>query len=673
MRIGNILTIATLCVIAACGDEASYAPTGAKRITDDFGNAVYVDEECGDPDAPAYADAFQNALFRDGAIYGHDLWLVDGAHVWRASLDGTYAFPAEGTDGTLRNGKPTPRLTVPFAGHTNAITAGDGFVAAALVERGVAVYPGGDVSHPVFLTEPFQAVDVDARGSLLAVGDRNAVWVYDLATPANPLPLYHQKVNGAVVGVAWRQGTLPILYYAACSYIGRFDFRPGFSTPDYLESEQLGHRNAKDIAATSVIEGDGNVVLVANNGAGFWGFTTYLAGRYQYDQSDPDYYANAVAIGSEGFYLAAGNQQLEAITFDGRARSSYARDPLGVLVDRDVVYGFGNFREVGERTVVRAPEMYGNDRTTFNTGYAPFAEPGYVQPAEVPSTGARRVSLFADGEHRVYERAATEAAWRRVPGLQFYGNAGTFTVEVGADNVAMARWGPATDAAAKVFDLNLTRQFDAWHLQTFDRGLLMSVDVPSGRATDFFGLGTSGAEVALQNLEPAGLPAASIVWARFDAKGAFEKVGHLVDAYLNVQGHDDPYLRLIGGARTVADCTVTWFSRQLEIDAGKLDALTALDFCGAPVNLPIGGIIDVQLGGDGWLLLQDNRKANTAAVIFLDDRSRETRRWVLFGRPSGFTYEHGYPRVWFADGSSFAFDPFADELVKLDEIGPVQP
>src|SRR5690606_17413036 len=71
---------------------------------------------------------------------------------------------------------------------------------------------------------------------------------------------------------------------------------------------------------------------------------------------DPDYYVNAVAIHeSSGMgYAAAGNRAIISFpVFAPVVVARERRDPIGLEVDEDRLFAFGNFRDQGERTLLR--------------------------------------------------------------------------------------------------------------------------------------------------------------------------------------------------------------------------------------------------------------------------------------------------------------------------------
>lgn len=661
----RILLLLTLCVVTMTCNESSdsgFAPTGAKGTTDEFGQKIYVDEECGGTDDPHYGDGLQNAMYRDGAVYDSALWLVDGSHVWRADL----RTPANPDD--LSGGVPTPRIVHDFVGHANAVTAGDDFVAVALVERGVAVYPRGKVADAVYLREAHHAVDVAARGSLLAVGDLKAgVLVYDLGNPYNPLPLYSAAVTGTVVGVEWDRTDAHNLYYAACSRVGRFEFEAGYGAARWASSGLLEHRNAKDIAAS------GRSVFVANNGMGLWFFNADLHKWMQRNNDDPNFYANSVALGYENVYLAAGNLQLIAFSYEGMQQRSVPRDPIGVMVDGPIVYGFGNFREVGERTVLRSSTIESAGVAAFERGGPRLVEPYFLQPATAATDSGvvTRASIFFDGEHRVYERAPTESAWRRLPDFRFFGNAGTYTVDVTSDaTIRVYALGASQPAYEVDMGIEAPEVYERlWDIRTFENGFAYSYDsFGSVRVTTAYGIKELGLhEKTLQSSSTR-----QVDYVRLEPE-VLQLSGNLVDSVVD---ESEPINRIFFGMREHADCATAWFSRQF-------DAMSVENEPNSPAGtyflactdqttgwIRTGGIIDVLPVSDGYMLLQDIRRSNAAAVVFVDRDLHETQRWVHMGRPSGFTLEDPYVRLWFADGHSFRFDPDGP-LEKLDAFEPI--
>lgn len=686
----NRWVLVTLCILLSCNEteDSGFAPTGAKGTTNEFGEVIYVDEECGGRDSAMYPETFQNALFRDGAVEGDRLWLVDGSHLW--AVDGLAVTPE-----TLQAGRgaPTPKVIFPFAGHANAVTTGDNFVAVALVDRGVLILPGGDPRQVIYLQDTARAMDVAARGTLLAVGaGGDGVMVYDLANPKNPLPLFSSAVTGYVAGVEWaRESAGPMLYYAACSQIGRFDFQNGFN-PAGWASTTLWHRNAKDIAAK------GNNVFVANNGEGIWFYNAQFELYLEQEPEDPNFYANAVAIDAKTVYLAAGNRELTAYRLWGTQLTSVPRDPIGVLAYDNMVYGFGNFRDVGERTVIRSRTIDSSSIAEFEHGLPDLTEPYYLQPATALTQSGEmvyRISTVVDGANRVYERMLTDASWRLVPNLKFFGNAGRYAVAVSSDNELRVylpdQIEPVFTNRDSVISTTGSEMLAQYRYRTFDTGLIVSLFYSGVRQDILYSPSTYSADWVASGLERiADLDASTL-----NATGmtvnylGYPKDGSaIVPLWTELTSTGEDAHSLIVGSRATESGSIDWVSSQFTLKSRKkefslqddiLDGnakeplgvgaiISGCDACGRLIRQ--GGLIDVLPWGDGAILMFDERRAGTTALVFLDGTAREKQRWIHFGRPSGLTRDGSTVRAWFADGSSFRFDP-SGVLVRLDVFDAV--
>ncbi len=205
------LAVMFMACAGADGFDSDFAPTGARGTTDEFGRQIYLDEECGGTDDPDYTDYFQNALLRDGHVHDGKIWLVDGTHLWSAEL------ADEVTQDTRM------RLEKSFIGHGNAVAATDRFLAIALVEQGLTIYPDYNFSKPVRLKDAERILDVDAKDGILAVAaGSQGLLIYDMNDPVAPVLTATLKTGGYASGARW--GEDKILYFSACSVIGAVDF-----------------------------------------------------------------------------------------------------------------------------------------------------------------------------------------------------------------------------------------------------------------------------------------------------------------------------------------------------------------------------------------------------------------------------------------------------------------
>lgn len=640
--------IFVVALLAGCGRNSSAsaaaysAVTGAKAVVDEFGQYVEVDEECGGTDLPEYADHFQNAMYRDGDIAGGRLWMVDGSHLWSA--------PAPVTpDSDVR-----PEIEVPFVGIANAVAAGENFVAVATLDQGVRLFAGYDFAQGVRLGDDVRTLDVDvsADGMLLAVAaGKKGIVVYDVTDPYHPLKIERFETEGFVSGVRWGvdEDDKPFLYWAACSHGGFVDFK----TPHgpQMNDMAFGHPNVKDA------HGDGDTFVVANNGGGveFFEMSTLRAWR-GYDIDDPLFYANAVFVSGPFAFVAAGNREMLALLLsDAQPAGELTRDPISILVDENTVYGFGNFREVGERTVVRAPRIVRPEEAdAFAEGYPSWTEPKANALRSGDATHeylARR----APGGYEVFRAAFTESTWTRLDGYRFFAYAGTYAVSVTADGwvkafapgmtepAALGKWYSPfpNDGHAELFDGAVVVYFHgdkrrreyAWDPAFLSQPLAeppaILCDLPAAKATeDSFGFYYHGVN----------RDAVTVRWC-----------SRLVDPFV-------PVYRPEGDLGT-----------RVRIYA---DGVTA------DVRLPVSGVAKVIAPGPKTLYTMiDDRIAFTTSLVAWDVAGggvpRERSRYVRFGRPSNWLpMADGKVRVWLTDGAMFTYD-FNDGGV-TDALPPVE-
>ncbi len=330
------------------------APTGAKALVDAFGRTTVQDDECGGTDAWDYAEYFRHAMSRDGTSAFGRFWLVDGSHLW--------AFPANVAAGRSANDPHElratwPLIVVPWIGAANAVTAGPDFLAVAVVDRGIAILPYGD-PQALYWIETRRVLDVAAWGrQLIAAAGEDGFPSWEITPPDPPRaldPVTHWPDSFAA-GVRHRGHGDSELYLAACSHVGMI------GRGRQIVFGPLDHPAAKDV------DGDGNSLAWANNGAGLFIFNE---GRIRsLGGADPDVHANAVVVDTRSAtaYAAAGNRAIVASPLAERWPANVvARDPIGIHLEGRQLYAFGNFRDVAERTLIRftvdGPEFSGESR-----------------------------------------------------------------------------------------------------------------------------------------------------------------------------------------------------------------------------------------------------------------------------------------------------------------------
>jgi hypothetical protein len=652
------LLIALLTGCAAEGFDSSFAPTGAKGVEDEFGRSVYLDEECGGRDSPDYPDFYQNALFRAGIMAEGKLWLVDGSHLWSA-MPGT--SPASDT---------AVKLELAFIGHGNGIAAGDNFLAVSLVDGGVVVYPEFDLHQPVYLANVTLAIDVDAQGTMLAVaaGDEGLL-LFDLLNPAAPIERQRYSVNGFASGTRFGVAAdKNILYFSACRVVGYLDLAADEPAP--IISDVLMHTNAKDA------HGDGRRMAVANNGGGVWFFdmATMNTTVSVYEIPDPNFYANATYVHNEYAYVAAGNREIVALWLFGdyglpEPRVAMPKDPLGITFADDIVYGFGNFRDVGERTVVRTTgldDTFASARA-FQAGLLNWVEPnGYAlhfTDAENEWLVRREV-----GGYRVYQAAAVASHWTLQPDLRFYARLGTYSVTVTADSIVRVMADGATESTEK----------GEW-LDPFPPRAFVQID--------------DGRVVTIRSPDVS-LPDKTYVIEEAPVEGESNRFGYSQNpgylcGFANKMEQGGLSKTVIKGAHKSDNAHLDWCSRLVDPfiagnrpgeDSGFLAASCVGSNCITAAIYESGVIGVIPLSEDDWLVLVDDRSAYTTSILrtamgpapgFVLESSldvigstgvvfvaHEKQRYVRFGRAEGWKrLDDGTMRVWMADGSTFTYDP----------------
>lgn len=658
------LRLAAVLLLAACGEDRTpdtqFAPTGAKGATDEFGDRIFLDEECGGRSSSDYAQYFQNALFRDGDVNAGRMWLVDGTHLWSATV-------AASADTVVR-------LELPFAGHANAVAAAPGYLALALVDGGVAVFPAYDLKNPVYLAHA-NAIDVDHNIDRLAVaaGDEG-VLIYDLSEPDRPVLIETIDAQGFAAGARWdKDGTL---YFAACNRAGYVTFAGGAA--EVFLTGELSHANAKDA------HGGGGRMVVANNGGGvwFWEMSDMARRSALYEvPGDPNFYTNAAFVEGENAYVAAGNRELLALWIHGdyQPRFRQRRDPLGIDVDGGVVYGYGNFRDIGERTVVRAPVLTDSWRSgeAFESGLEPWVEPQHY--ALWSSAATEQILTRIEGNsYVVYRAPLAGSTWKRDPAHRFLYHTAGYALAVTEDNVlrltapgaltseVIFSWGlwdrksyitdvgTGKSGPTLVFQLQDGKVFE-WPLQ--EQFPYAAYEPPREDLCKLQSYQDEGGYTRFVNQGAYGMPGTSGVTLRWCSR--------TVDPY--TYGNRPP--QDLGGILYLCD---------------RLNCMVALRDSGVIGALALGEgkvalLIDDRIGYSAQIIVGDLSRQDYEApvpsevdeeqVFTFDTTIQERRRYATLGRPEGWRLlDDGRIRVWLTDGSAFTFDPH--EGSAGDDIGP---
>ncbi len=672
------LLFATLVGCLETEPESTHAPTGAKGVRDEFGRLTFVDEECGRTDSDDYGAYFQNALFRDGSVARDRLWMVDGTHIWAAPL-----HPDPFVD-------VQPVLEAPFVGPGNAVAATEEWLAIALVNEGAVVFPSYRFEDPVSLPEIRRALDVAAVDQLLAVaaGD-DGVLVYSLDDPAHPTLRSRIEVDGYASGVRWRKAEQGVseLFFAACSRVGVARVAHDGGVLEEYVSTELAHRNAKDA------HGNGENLIAANNGGGVWYFSREGMEHFDtYELSDVDFYANSVAV-DDAAYVAAGNRELLALSTSSASNlRSNRRDPLAVLVEGDLVYGFGNFRDIGERTVIRAEKLSRvPDRVEFGEGFPVMVEAAFADLVAVPAGDGEedqqqreRLTIRKKGEKRVYEAASTEDTWRLVPDLQYYGRSGTYTVTQASDGMIYLQADGATSATSiptgfppEIFE-ELGFSLDVRALDGF---ILYGIRFPGADGNSAWVLTETGGRFEGLDQEDPGQALPSLP---LDAFHVFN--GQLFSetelgrwfgcVFVNEFEEAGVSRRVRHGVVNYPDGeAIYWCSRQIDPHLGwrrPLNDVGAQVFrcflavrCEEVLALRDSGLVSVARYGNGLLGLVDDRIAFTTGLVYWADSESEASsgslsevwRHVQLGRPAGWKVEGEDVRVWMTDGSVYSYRP----------------
>lgn len=337
------------------------APTGAKVEINEYGEAVILDEECGGIDSLGYRDYFQSAMFRDAALGGPVsqpvLYAVDGAHLWRAAVSGTTVLE--------------PQIWQRFVGRATAVQATTDAVIIGTIDGDIITYSHDGVrAAEEDIGDSILDMAVSSRYLVIAAG-RSGLISLDLAALNAGNDAFRDQVEvdyfaagirfaGEITGDAG----VSQFAYAACRTAGGVFVDPDGAFVNLGSTQDLIHHNAKD-----AVLGGGLHLAIANNGLGLW---FMHVGDGPYDESfkqvldlDPAFYANSVVLNQAQtqVYLAAGNQSLQMHAFDvpdpPPPPPPVRRDPIDVEYVWPVstearVVGLGNFRQVGERTILWA-------------------------------------------------------------------------------------------------------------------------------------------------------------------------------------------------------------------------------------------------------------------------------------------------------------------------------
>ncbi len=665
-----------LLLAAACagGPTTDFAPTGAKGVTDEFGRTIFSDEECGRLTDHDYTDYFQNALFRDGAVFNDRLWLVDGAHLWSGPLPEDEADPDVGRTHPFR-------LEVPWLGHGNGIDANADFIVVAGMENGLIVFPEGDVGQGYYASALSRAVDVAVQDHLVAVAAGfDGLLLFDFSDPWWPSEITAVAVDGYVSGVRTRGlgAGMTRIYYSACTRVGYLDVNDQGAVEYLQQSPELDHPNAKDA------HGNGDSLVVANNGGGVWFFEPVTLGTWQtYEITDPNFYANSVQVRDENAYVAAGNREILVLAVDWEApevETRYPKDPIGILVADETVYGFGNFRDIGERTIVRMPTLdrAGSawERGEFIAGLPEWKEPRAFATMTTAVVNGQIVDRLVRREgtwYGVYEAAATETSWRRLENLRFFGRAGTYAIEVTADNVLRAWPAGGTESVqlATFSESSRNRWIrtvgDAVFVRGSHEGKSVHAVSPDGwesspavnlpdLESDLLTTPQGGADRPVLDL--AGIGSGCTFKNPTELAGASKTV--LRGGHLNKEGEGfawcsrlvDPWL---GGRRPGDDLAtrVSIFGPGLETDI--------------QLDLPLSGVAGLlPVTGGAWYVLSDDRASFTTSIVHMDQEGIERRRTVWMGSPAGWSVRDGSRlHVWMQSGADYLYEPATGALVPL--------
>lgn len=618
--------LAGLLLIVGCGSGSESvpapAPTGAKTIVDAFGRTTVEDDECGGTDSWDYAEHFRHAMFRDGTSAFGRFWLVDGSHLWSLPA-GTATGLATPDPHALQATWPT--IVVPWIGAAHAVTAGPDYLAVAVVDRGIAILPYGD-PQALYWIESRRVLDVAAWGHrLVAAAGEDGFPVWEIIPPDLPRaldPVTHWPDSFAA-GVRHRIADSN-LYLAACSHVGMI------GSDREVVIGPLAHPAAKDA------DGDRDSLAWANNGAGLF----ILDDRRirSLGGADPDVHANAVVVDpdSRTAYAAAGNRAIIASPLDeGRPARQAPRDPIGIHLEGRRLYAFGNFRDIGERTLMRftvdGPDLTGETRILEPAGPLSAAPTGW------PGMDAPVVS-FAEG--RTFAFDATDSAWLRV-----------------TDVVAAAA---GRDVTAVVF---VDGRLVVWPTATGTPGALeLAAAVPTSQASlragdGWIALHSGSSPVRVWRLDGAG-------WTEVAAPDDATELGDLIVLHGVVLGRrtlaamvpcDFPNPLERGGLsrRTLHDAmplddggSVVWCSRGVDPHTpGRRpvgDVGTRLFRCdGVASNCRLqfeiveSAVTQWLAHPDGmWTALSDGRRTAVSEFLTFNADGREVSRRVRMGRPA---------------------------------------
>ncbi len=411
-----------------------------------------------------------------------------------------------------------------------------------------------------------------------------------------------------------------------------------------------------------------------------------------YEIPDPNFYANAAFVKNEFAYVAAGNREIIALSMRGhyepRRKAVLPKDPLGITVDDGVVYGFGNFRDVGERTVVRTRALDGTPSSVldFEKGLLNWIEPLRFALRTTDASGGEWLSRKEIGGYGVYRAEAGDLTWTPKPTYKFFFAHGTYSVEVTADNVIRTSYLGATESTAA----------GQWPAKFPDRSWIEVVD---GTYTDYLlYVPTAGLVLKASDEDYSILAILPFSLGNPSPTNSHEHICN----FENSEEEGGMSRTTIRGEYEYENFSVLWCSRLVDPykpgnrradDFGSWHQVCSGSNCVTTAMVDSGTVGVLPIGKDRWLSLVDDRIAYTTSIIewvpmisadFVvetgqnfgvpnpDYRSAEVHRRVFLGRPEGWSLQSdGTVRVWMTDGSAFTYDPDArtvtNRIAPLDE------
>jgi hypothetical protein len=337
---------------------------------------VAVDEVCGSTDDPAYLEAFRAPMFRDGALLGSDMFVVDGSYLWSLDMSDHSAI--------------TRHALVSGLGQPLGVASHGGRLLVAAGSEGLLLVDVSDPADPqrlasLELAGPALSLSVDGDTAYVAMGGAG-VAVVDVAG-AQPTLSGTLSLPGFAAAATVTDG---VAYVAACDQLVAIDVTTSATLGSvWLDDAYQGERLVAPAKGVTVT---GDVAFVA-------------AGRYgavAIDVSDPSqmkplgnctlaqepsFYASGLRIEGDTLFVAGGEWGILAVDvseplaacaqhetpqldppLDGGScgteppwkvlpwQEQWAppppgRDPVQVLPVPGMVYAFGDARRIGVRAV----------------------------------------------------------------------------------------------------------------------------------------------------------------------------------------------------------------------------------------------------------------------------------------------------------------------------------